>query len=263
MTNYEIFKSIFLDLKHKGKICSPRGEKVLEIENYMYELPPYVRLCNFKSRKLNISYIKKEFLWYLNGDKFDTSITEHAKLWKSLINKDGSINSNYGQYIFKDNFERCAKTLLNDKDSRRASIMILDNNHLNSETKDYPCTYSINFRIRDNKLNMSVRMRSQDAIFGMGNDAPCFSFIHELMYICLRDLKYGNLKLGNYNHVADSFHIYERHFNMLDEILSEKEEDFIIEEIPKINNLKEVKMLIDNDYFNINNNDKFSKWLNK
>ncbi len=260
---YIIFKKIFEDLKNKGKLCSPRGEKVLEIENYMYELPPYVRLCNFKARKLSISYIKKEFLWYLNGDKYDTSITEHAKMWKDLVNKDGSINSNYGQYIFSNeilitNFDRCIKTLLFDKDSRRATIIILQNKHLNSNTKDFPCTYAINFRIRDNKLNMSVRMRSQDAIFGMGNDLPCFSFIHEMIYIYLKDIKYKDLELGNYNHCSDSFHIYERHFNMLENILKEKEEDFIIEKIPKINNYIEVINLINREE---SEEYKFLNWL--
>jgi hypothetical protein len=61
-------------------------------------------------------------------------------------------------------------------------------------------------------------MRSQDAIFGMGNDAPCFSFIHELMWVRLRQT-YPDLKLGKYWHLADSFHVYERHFDLVQGIL--------------------------------------------
>ena len=192
------FRQIFKDLKASGKKFSPRGLEVIEIENYTYELPPYARFCNFAARKLNLDYIKREFLWYLKGDKFDLSILKYAKMWEGLVNADGSINSNYGQYIFhrgsdeRSLFTYVLEELARDKDSRRASAVILRREHLLSETRDYPCTYSLNFRIRDDKLNMSVHMRSQDAVFGMGNDAPCFSFIHELVCQSLK-WKYPDL----------------------------------------------------------------------
>ena len=34
----EQFTQIFRDVKAKGKLCSPRGLKVIELENYTYEL---------------------------------------------------------------------------------------------------------------------------------------------------------------------------------------------------------------------------------
>ena len=69
-----LFRNIYRRLVEKGEIVFPRGLKVLEAENFSYELPAYSRFCNFESRKLNIPYIKKEFLWYLNGKKDDLSI---------------------------------------------------------------------------------------------------------------------------------------------------------------------------------------------
>lgn len=220
----ETFRGIFLDLKLNGKRCAPRGQQVIELENYTYELPARVRFCNFESRKLNLDYIKREFLWYLRGNKFDQEILKHAKMWSSLVNYDGSINSNYGQYIFArkagqraSQFDYVIKALTDDMDSRRASMMILNRDHLLSSTKDYPCTYSLNFRIRANRLNMSVHMRSQDAVFGMGNDAPCFSFIHEMVYASMKDV-YPDLEMGDYHHICDSFHVYERHFEVMEKI---------------------------------------------
>lgn len=224
----QVFKTIFTELMLRGKFVKPRGQLVLEAENFTYELPPYVRFQSFKRRKFNLNYVKDELLWYLKGDRFDLSITEKAKIWKSIVNKDGSINSNYGQYIFSNRasdfkyfgggqFDQVVSTLSLDKDSRRASMMILNRDHLLSETNDVPCTYALNFRIRENMLNMSVHMRSQDAIFGMGNDAPAFSFIHEMMLQSLRRV-YPDLAYGNYFHIADSFHVYERHFDMIQTI---------------------------------------------
>lgn len=243
-----------------GKEAAPRGQNVLECENFRYVLPPYVRFANFEARKLNISYIKKEFLWYLKGDRFDSSIGQHAKMWQGLVNDDGSLNSNYGQYIFGEQnlFDKALETLTADKDSRRASIMILNNEHLFSNTKDVPCTYALNFRIRENSLHMTVHMRSQDAIFGMGNDAPAFSFIHEMMFHSLKEV-YPELEYGEYLHHADSFHIYERHFEMLKKILTS--DVYAAVECPRISGADEVRFLRKLQFESIPESYKFTQWL--
>ncbi len=258
------FVKIFKQLKKNGNLVKPRGQLVLEIENFSYDLPPYVRFQSFDCRKLNLNYIKKEFLWYLKGDRFDTSICEHAKLWNSIKNADGSINSNYGQYIFfgeNNQFDRAVQVLESDKDSRRASIVILNSEHILMETNDVCCTYAINFRIRNNILNMTVHMRSQDAIYGMGNDAPAFSFIHEMMHNALLDV-YPTLKCGTYHHVADSFHVYEKHFEMLDKLINEEQNDFKKIYCPKISGPEEVKFLRKLDFETIPKQFLFSEWLN-
>jgi len=259
------FLEIYTEIMHNGKEFSPRGLLIKEIENAHYILPPYIRFANFTARKLSLKYIKREFLWYLKGDRYDTSITEHANMWRGLVNIDGSINSNYGQYINKQ-FDNVIKTLQSDKDSRRASIMILSAEHLLSETNDYPCTYALNFRIRDNRLNMTVHMRSQDAVFGMGNDAPAFSMIQEMIYVTLRDT-YPELVMGNYHHFADSLHVYERHFEMMNNILAAPS-DFSVIECPRISSKAEVDFLrsdnmqlaLDKKY-KIPDDYQFAKWL--
>jgi len=250
-----------------GKEVSPRGLLIKELENATYVLPPYVRFANFDARKLSVKYIKREFLWYLKGDRYDTSITEHASLWKGLINEDGGINSNYGQYINKQ-FDNVIKTLQDDKDSRRASIMILSVDHLLSVTKDYPCTYALNFRIRNNKLNMTVHMRSQDAVFGMGNDAPAFSFVQEMVFVALKSA-YPELKMGEYFHFADSLHVYERHFEMVNRLLTDAEstpDTFKAVECPRMSSPEEVEYLRKTDlgHTDVNavpENFTFARWL--
>lgn len=244
------FRLIFQNLTEFGQLVKPRGLLVREVENYSYLLAPYVRFCNFANRKLNLNYIKREFLWYLTGNKFDQSILDHASMWKSLVNTDGSINSNYGQYWFGSDYTSSkhshqlgyvVQTLIDDKDSRRASMMVLQPKHLLMETNDYPCTYTLNFRIRCDHLNMSVHMRSQDAIFGMGNDAPCFSFVHEMVYMLLAD-QYPGLQLGSYHHIADSFHVYERHFAMVNQIV--KGDEYIPVDCPRISSSVEARRLL-------------------
>lgn len=241
---------------------SPRGQLIKEIENYSYKLPSMVRFPNFACRNYKVEYVKKEIIWYLKGDRFDLSICDHAKIWRDIVNDDGSLNSNYGQYIFgkMNQFDNVVKILSVDKDSRRASIMILNQEHLSSTTNDIPCTYAINFRIRNNFLNMSVTMRSQDAIFGFGNDCPTFSIIFEMMYNALKEY-YPTLNQGFYFHHCDSFHIYERHFKMLDKIL--KGDEFTLIDCPKISGPEEVKFLRKLDFSKIPNHFKFTTWLSK
>lgn len=256
-------RKIYEELNAFGNVISPRGLKIVEIENFGFKFKPYERFINFPSRKLSLKYIKEEFKWYLCGDRFDTSITKHASMWKDLINKDGSINSNYGQYIFSDgSFQRVVYTLKKDKDSRRAHISILGNDHLRSYTKDYPCTLGINFRIRDNKLNMTVMMRSNDAVYGLGNDLPAFSFLHEMMFVMLKDT-YPELEYGEYYHFANSFHVYEKHFEMVTKILKEENEPV---NCPKISGPDEVFYLTTVDlkaehYDRIPDRFLFSQWL--
>jgi thymidylate synthase len=242
----QVFRSLYSDILNNGKLCSPRGQKVIELEHYTYQLPPYVRFASFESRKMKSDYLRREFLWYLRGNRRDISITKHAKIWGDVMNEDGTINSNYGQYIFNSayemsQFEYVVGELKKDPDSRRAAITILNATHTAMITKDVPCTYSLNFRIRDSKLNMSVHMRSQDAVFGLGNDAPTFSFIHEMVFEAVK--MYGAaLELGTYTHTADSLHVYERHFNLLEEIAAG--DAYIPMECPRINGIEEVRHLI-------------------
>lgn len=256
----DIFVEIYKNISRDGKLIAPRGMTVLEEENGSYNIPPYVRFTNFKSRKLNLDYIKREFLWYLKGDRHDVSIAQYAKIWQMVVNDDGSFNSNYGQYFFgeQNQFDTVVKILREDKDSRRASVLLLTKEHVNSDTKDVPCTYSVNFRIRDNKLNMTVRMRSQDAVFGLGNDLPTFSFIHEMMYNALLEF-YPELEYGNYHHSSDSLHIYERHFEMVATIIADDEYTEV--ECPKMSGPDEVRFLRNCNFENIPEEYKFTKWL--
>lgn len=238
----ELWQSIFRDVTRFGKSVAPRGKGIIEVENYHYELPPRVRFCGLTARGLKLDYIKAETNWFLRGDPYDLSICEHSNIWKNII-VDGKLNSNYGYAWFtKGGFDFVVRQLMQDKDSRRASTVIVEPQHLTLEAKDVPCTAYINFRIRRDQLNMSVHMRSQDAVFGMGNDAPAFSFLHEMVFNALLS-SYPDLQMGTYHHTADSFHVYERHYEMLEQLCSPSA-DFIPFNVPMINGPEEVVYLL-------------------
>ena len=71
--------------------------------------------------------------------------------------------------------------------------------------------------------------------FGLPTDIAFFAVLQSQMLFHLRwhgSGTYQNLELGTYTHVANSFHIYERNFELAERMLTKKFESL---EIPKVN----------------------------
>ena len=220
LTNALTFLQMYKDVA-SGEMTYPRGTRCRERTDYM--LPIDMRfspLTSFNARNLNLKYAKEEFKWYMRADKFDRSIEEHATMWQKIRQPDGSYFSNYGQYIWPNQFWFVINELIADEWSRRATIVLLREEHLFHHNTDIVCTYSINFRIRDGALDMSVNMRSNDVIFGATNDIFCFSMLYRMVFAYLQR-KYEDLMKGVYVHKVDSLHVYERHFDMIKNIIEE------------------------------------------
>ena len=120
--------------------------------------------------------------------------------------------------MYTSQWEWVVDELVKDPDSRRATIVINQPYHKEKNPKDYPCTQYIHFFIRSGKLDMGIYMRSNDAVFGFCNDVFTFCLFQQLMLNQLND-RGLNVELGRYFHQAGSFHIYERHWKMMDKIL--------------------------------------------
>ena len=224
---------IFEHLRLRGEMASPRGMQTLELENFQYTTTPDVRYNRYVARGLSMNYIKRELAWYIKADAYDTSIAQYAKAWGPMINRDNRINSCYGEYWFKlpTGVAYVVQELGKDSSSRRAVIPMYGVNaaHHGEGVVDVPCTTSIEFRIRDGKLNSRVVMRSQDAVLGFGNDLPAFWFLQEVVARLLR------VELGTQTVSVGSFHVYERHFRMLSGIsLATAPIDTTLDEMPRL-----------------------------
>jgi len=216
----------------QGRTIRPRGGECMEWEDAQLKLNLMgCPLTNFEARNLNLRYAKQEFLWYLRGDRYDTSIEKCATLWKKIRQADGGYNSNYGQYIFPNQFNWVVEQLARDPDSRQASIVLLLPSHLIEGNPDVVCTYGLNFRIRNSHLNMTVMMRSNDIIFGLTNDVFCFSMLYRMIYVALTEM-YPTLKVGWYTHFVNSLHVYERHYDMISKIIAGDARKFTPIEVP-------------------------------
>ena len=210
------------DLHEDGSIVCSRGSKQKEIINHnICILDPTALSIEPKARKFNPDYATSEWLWYLSQSRSAKNIGKMAGVWKEIADGREEVESNYGTYIFEQ-WNWIMNELLKDSDSRRATIAINQPFHKYSNPKDYPCTQYLQFLIRDNKLHMIANMRSNDAIYGFCNDVFAFSLFQQLM---LNDINWHlkddeKLELGHYYHHAGSFHIYEKHWPMMEKILS-------------------------------------------
>lgn len=232
----KIWLKVFSDLRNKSIQSAPRGQKIKELLNYSIKLHPIKdRFCSFSERKLDLRYLSGEFAWYLRGDLNDDSIVTYSKFWNKIKSDSSPFwNSNYGYYFFQmKQYEHIIKSLIEDKDSRQAVCIINNADVMMSQSMDKICTYSVSFNIRNNKLNMIVNMRSNDVIRGFCIDVVMFSFIYEMIYNELKQT-YKDLKIGNYWHNADSFHIYELHWDMMNSIVENGGQNYKVLDIPRM-----------------------------
>lgn len=209
----------------EGEIITTREMKTLEICNINLCLEnPRNRNTNNPKRKWKLPLAIGEFAWHVSGSNTLDFITYYAKQWKNF-STDGKVISRscYGFKIFKkDNlgnsqWTRLIDLLKKDRFSRRAVLDIYESDYGNDYlAKDVACVSTAQFLIRNNKLNVIVNMRSNDMIWGLPYDIYLFTMLQELLSVEL------NVELGKYYHNVGSMHIYDRHFNLAQEMLEEK-----------------------------------------
>lgn len=208
---------------------SPRGMAVKEklavrfcIENALDRIP-YVR-----SRNFSIAYMIAELLWYLSANDSTDWIAEYSSFWRNISDDGKTANSAYGSRIFLPHrrvaglvddrwtqWQYIVDELSADPDSRRAVIHIRSPIDSLEAHRDVPCTLTLQFLIRGGLLHQVATMRSSDIVLGLAYDVPAFTVFQELL---ANQIGVG---LGSYVHVSNSFHVYERHYKMAEDVISE------------------------------------------
>lgn len=216
--NENWWQGLYQLVLNKGHLRSPRERPTLEVNDITYVAQPHQHLDATPARKLSLNYIKREFLWYCLGNRFDKRMVKYAPIWESCIDIDGGINSNYGQYLFPRPelyFFRALDRLIEDRDSRRCWLPISQSIHQTiTAHRDYTCTTGLGFRIDGDQVVMTVHMRSQDLIHGAGNDEPVCYLLQKLAVAYLnQSLVEPYYRVGPIIHHVASLHLYERHLD--------------------------------------------------
>jgi len=206
--------------------AEPRGQRTREKLNYQFVVRnPRVESIVTRDEERNAviaDYTAKEVELYDSCTNLAKDFGRASKFWLKLANPDGTVNSAYGHLIWKNKshgseFEGVTRTpwewakhsLIKDKDTRQAILRFSLPEHAWDGVKDFTCTLDGIFLIRENRLNLTISMRSNDLTLGLVYDLPWFI---SLMYKMCTELHevYPELQIGTYTHLVHSLHIYDR-----------------------------------------------------
>ena len=212
----EVFRRLLdrpFDVKAtRGKMSEMIGV-LLCLEN------PRARLSLTETKGTPFSAIG-ELLWYLSGKNKLGFITHYISVYKDESEDNETVYGGYGPRLFnhadKHNQVRNVIDLLKTRESsRRAVIQLFDAKDIASAHKEIPCTCTIQFLVRDEKLHMIVYMRSNDAFLGLPHDVFCFTMLQEIMARSI------GVELGEYKHAVGSLHLYDSKINLTKQYLKE------------------------------------------
>ena len=205
-TASEAFDYMYIKIKNKG-VDFDNTKALFNVGFYIHN--PSDKQIKARYRKWNEKYAAAEWAWYLSGDPRISKLGELygsiPPIWKRMADKNGEVNSNYG-YQWKRNkqLDNVVEILRNNTDTRQAAITIYDAKQI--EPGDYiydtPCTYAVQFSIINNKLCMSVYMRSNDIWYGFCNDQYQFASLQQMVADRL------SIETGWYYHHAHNLHLY-------------------------------------------------------
>ena len=171
---------------------------------------PWERVLLFPARDANPFFHLIESIWMLGGSQRVGQLSHFNSGMQQFSDNGHTLNGAYGfrwyhQFKGRDQVRALIKVLKSHPESRRAVLQMWDPLvDLGSSSKDIPCNTNIFFKVRDNKLQMTVCNRSNDMVWGAyGANAVHMSVLQE--YIA----KSLDVEIGPYHQISDSFHVYK------------------------------------------------------
>ncbi len=174
-------------------------------------------------RKTNFAAAIDEILWI--WQKKSNNVNDlNSKIWDSWADETGSIAKAYGYQMGVkhqypegefDQVDRILYDLKNNPGSRR----ILSNIYVHGDLKDmnlYPCAYSMTFSVTGNKLNAILNQRSQDMLTANNWNVVQYAAL-TMMFA-----QVSGLEPGEFVHVIADCHIYDRHVDMVKEVIAKE-----------------------------------------
>ncbi|MBP1631395.1 MAG: thymidylate synthase [Bacteroidetes bacterium] len=239
----EIQTEIYRILSKKGSLITVRNQKTLELYPLMIRLTNINNRCTtIKNRNWNLVFAIGEFAWHMAGSECLDFINYYSSNWRK-ISDDGLLISEscYGSKLFhqSSNWTSLINELRLDRYSRRAVINLYDSESLGLKKLDVACTVSLQFLIRNNKLDLITTMRSNDLVWGLPNDIFFFTMLQEILALEL------GIDKGDYYHQVASLHIYEKHFNLMEAINSDPV--FFEFEMPEMSDIVTLKEFVEKE----------------
>jgi thymidylate synthase len=188
------------------------------------------------SRAINPAFAIAEVIWIMTGSNDLGFLTFWNPRMKRYSDDNESLHGAYGyrlrgknnklaqsRNLIKnakrnntsvDQIRAAYEALHKTPHSRQVVLQIWNSNYdlpnPNVRAKDIPCNLMAHLMVRNERLEWLQVMRSNDLIWGTPYNFIQFTMMQELFAGWL------NVDVGNYVHISDSLHVYERHWDELD-----------------------------------------------
>ena len=216
----DILRGVFPALlENAEKVAATRGPTAELIGAMITLKQPRARLSRTETRGKPFSCLG-ELLWYLSRSNSLDFISPYIPEYNKDSDDGETIHGAYGPRLFSqrgcDQIRSVVDLLTSRSSSRRAVIQLFNAEDLSNHYKDIPCTTTLQFLIRNDRLHMITTMRSNDAYKGLPHDIFCFTMLQEIV---ARSLK---CDVGEYYHFAGSLHLYEKDRAGAQQFMAEK-----------------------------------------
>jgi thymidylate synthase len=197
-------------LEMDGDYRDSRAGRVLEARTPVTTVfqKPDERVLFSEARDANPFFHFLEGLWMLSGANDVETVAFYVKRMETFSDDGKTLWGAYGHrwrsYFHKDQIKMIIEMLQINPDDRRCVLQMWDaNKDLKKQGRDVPCNTNIYFKIKRNKLFMTVCCRSNDIIWGAyGANAVHMSMLHEFIAGAV------GVELGEYYQISDSYHAY-------------------------------------------------------
>lgn len=200
-------------VRNRGRLSYPRGMETLELQDVVFTVDDLTNTLPTRvNRKPSLKIAAIEALQLIGGVSTPQLTIAASPNFAQFREIDGNFWGAYGMRISSQS-QYVVDKLKADADSRQAVITLWNPVKDNVEgKKDYPCTIALGFRIRHDKLNLSVTMRSNDVWWGTTYDVFQFTQLQHTIANLLE------IEVGTYTHMAWSLHLYERDYDRSSEL---------------------------------------------
>jgi len=244
----KIYKKIIRGRSNFVKSTKGINKEVIGVMLHLKD--PRARLSRSETKGKIFSCLG-ELVWYLSGSDNVSFIQYYIPGYEKYAEPDGTVHGAYGPRIFGqecNQFEVVREKLTSHDGTRKAVIQIFDAKDILRSYNDVPCTCTLQFFIRNGKLDLVVYMRSSDAFKGLPHDIFCFTMLQEIM------ARSVGCDIGSYKHFSGSLHIYDYDLESVQQYINEGyQSKWAMPEMPYYNVSKNIELLVEYEK-NVRNN---------
>ena len=148
----------------------------------------------------------------------------NSHIWDAWADETGSIGKAYGYQLgvkhhYKEGDFDQVDRILYDLKHNPASRRIMSNIYVHADLSEmhlYPCAYSVTFNVANGKLNAILNQRSQDFLTANNWNVVQYALLVHMF------AQVSGLEPGEFVHVIADAHIYDRHIDMIKEVIAKE-----------------------------------------